>query len=582
MLERELERARKPPTLMEGRYVISGILGKGGNAGVYQAWDTKLKCWRAIKVLSHEFIRDDQIRARFAQEAATMARLDHRNLVQVYDISDDPFTPHIVMELCSGGSIIQWMKVHGAVPPRLALQVIESTALAVGVAHEDNITHRDIKPQNILIDHKGIIKLTDFGIARDEDNSLTMAGATMGTYAFMAPEQRHDSTQVDWRADIYSLGATLFTLVKVKTTTELFVAERGDELLADLPDPIVDIILGCCAYKPKDRYQSIAECVAAIVAAREKLPPDPKHPPLSALAEPLPPGPPTEVKDYDKLGDLLKSLALNDDSPTFVDRSRPASEFENTTLAGASRPDSKVLPYYMSMPERPREPTDPTARPSYLDEDPEDVEPQRRVHRTIGSDGTVEVTPVPPPGAGTPAPVSAGERDSEGTIPEEVVEIVEVEPGVMDDPRIMLGIAASLALVLVAFFGLVWSGSVNLAAAQKQSLEAEKALIEAIEGSAPVIQQIGASGGDASSLQETYFKVKDAQPGQRAALALSYADDLKNESEGRKLSGVAVGLVEQVDLDAQKYRKARDNWRETSGSLTGNIAITVGLGTAPP
>ncbi|MCB9674020.1 MAG: serine/threonine protein kinase [Alphaproteobacteria bacterium] len=570
MLENNLDRARQAPTLKDGRYVISGVLGKGGNAGVYQAWDTKLRCWRAIKVLSHQFIKDDQVRARFAQEAATMARLDHKNLVQVYDISDDPFTPHIVMELCGGGSIIQWMKEHGAVPPRLALQVIESTAHAVATAHEDNITHRDIKPQNILIDHKGVIKLTDFGIARDEDNSLTMAGATMGTYAFMAPEQRHDSTQVDWRADIYSLGATLFTLVKVKTTTELFVAERDDELLEGLPEPIVDLILKCCAYKPKDRYQSVDELVAAIREARDRLPPDPSHPPLNALARPLPDSPPADLPDFSQLEDLLKSLALNDDTPTYME-SGQKDEVDTTlgTTSGTPLPDRKVLPYYMSS-SRPSRPTDPGERPSYLDDlyDEEPAAPTPRKAVSIGTEGAqAEARPATP----VPSAPAAEEADAE-----------EEDDSPTLDGRLWIGLAAAMALVVVAFGGSLMIGMNAVTGAQKNTVLAEKALLQSIENSTPTIQEIGQAGGDAGSLQETYWKVKDAREPTRTDAALAYADDLVREADGRKLSGAARGLVDAVGHDAEKLRSKREDWQEASESLTGTLAITAGLGAPPP
>ncbi len=567
MLENNLQRAKEPPTLKAGRYVISGTLGKGGNAGVYQAWDTKLRTWRAVKVLSNEFIRDDHVRARFAQEAATMARLDHPNLVQVYDISDDPFTPHIVMELCAGGSIIQWMKQHGAVPPRLAMHVIKSTALGVQVAHEANITHRDIKPQNILIDHKGTIKLTDFGIARDEDNNLTQAGATMGTYAFMAPEQRHDSAQVDFRADIYSLGATLFTLVQVKTTTELFVAEKGDEVLQGIPEPVVDFILKACAYKPSQRYQSIEAVVAAIDAVVEALPPDPDHAPLNALAKPLPDAPPTDLPDFTELEDLLKSLALNEDQPTFVDRGR-STPIENTTLdTGRTRePERRVLPYYMSTPSR----TDhgssaptaaPNTRPSYLDEEEADQTPVS-IPETVRLDGTV------------PSPTSR-------EVAEQAAAAAAEQEEEAFDKRTVAILGSALAMAFFAFAVLLYIGANNVNAARRASLIAEATLIDSVESSAPVIQQLG-TVAETADLQQTYFEVADAPPATRGDAALAYADDLVTASSGVELNSVGQGLIDRVDHDAQQLRAARKSWSEASNSLTGTIAVQIGLGEPAP
>jgi serine/threonine protein kinase len=567
MLENNLQRAKAPPALKAGRYVISGTLGKGGNAGVYQAWDTRLRTWRAIKVLSHEFIRDDHVRARFAQEAATMARLDHPNLVQVYDISDDPFTPHIVMELCAGGSIIQWMKQHGAVPPRLALHVIRSTALGVKTAHEANITHRDIKPQNILIDHKGTIKLTDFGIARDEDNSLTQAGATMGTYAFMAPEQRHDSAQVDLRADIYSLGATLFTLVQVKTTTELFVAEKGDEVLAGIPDPVVDFILKACAYKPSQRYQSIDELVAALDDAMAKLPPDPDHAPLNALAKPLPDAPPTELSDLSPFSDLLKSLALNEDQPTFVDRGR-RSDIENTTLdtGRTPEPERRVLPYYMSSPSR----TDhgssrpaPQGRPSYLDASSYVEEPS--------------YSEAPPPPQSAPPSMP----DSKPLVyhDSDVVEEEEEEPTVDQNTLILLG--SALVMVFVVFAVFLYLGASNLNEARRSTLIAEATLVRSVKSAAPVIPLLEAAPGGAG-LQQTFFRVEDAPEGEQGDAALAFADDLVSASAAIELNSVSQGLVDQVGSDAGQLRAARESWVEATNSIPGTVALQLGLGQAAP
>lgn len=537
MLDQNLNQAKKPPALKNGRYLVTGVLGKGGNAGVYKAWDTQLRQWRAIKVLANEFIKDDEVRQRFAQEAATMARLEHDNLVRVFDISDDAYTPHIVMELCTGGSIIDWMKANGAVPPKLAVDVIRQTALGVRCAHEDGFIHRDIKPQNILITHKNVVKLTDFGIARQEDSSLTQAGATIGTYAFMAPEQRHDSTQVDERADIYSLGATLFTMLQVKTTTELFVADKGDEILEGIPDPLVDFILTACAYKPKNRYQSINELLEALDACDAQLPDDPPHHPLGVLAQPLPDGPPESVPDQSQLEDLLKSLALHDDTPTYV-----ASNTSPKAVAPEPPPPAppQALPYVMSQPAPQAMPMG--SRPSYIDES-EYEQPKAK--------------PKPPPEP-TPPP------------PEPVDE--EVPP--YQNP-VVLGVAAGGVLLLTVIACLfLGANQVNSAAADTQRAVAD--LDRAIEASAPAVT----ASGD-RTLESLYFRATEGPEKARLPARDRYVKAL-SKAQRADLPSDAKILMDQVALAEKRRASASSEWTHASQGVLGSMAIGFGLADPPP
>jgi serine/threonine protein kinase len=543
MLEKDLDIDKPAPTLEGGRYVVAGVLGKGGNAGVYQAWDTSLRCWRAVKVLSHEFINDDQVRQRFAQEAATMARLDHPNLVQVYDISDDPYTPHIVMELCAGGTIIDWMRVHGAVPPRLATRVITSTARGVEVAHVEGIVHRDIKPQNILIDQKGTIKLTDFGIARQGNSMLTVSGSTIGTYAFMAPEQRHDSTSVDARADVYSLGATLYTLVAVKTTTELFVAERGDEVLGGVPDPIVDVILKACAYKPRDRFQSVEELVQALQVAHDRLPPDPPHPPLQALARPLPDSPPSTLPDLTALEGLLKSLALHDDTPTYSPREH-APDLDHTTLGTSATPpaERRVLPYYMPSHDTTGSKKAKRAageRPSYLD--PSSVTPPR-----------------PPERAPEPVAVAPVQGDA--------------EPPWASAIRLGGPIVVVLLFGLLVFGGVAGWGAMGVNDARSQA---------AVEAATPALHAIAQAGGNAAPLESAWWAIKDAPPDERPRAAAAFARDVAAEAKGKPVSASAKVLLDDLAADLAAVDQARSDWEAAADSGIGALGVALGLAVAP-
>jgi serine/threonine protein kinase len=173
---------------LAGRYIVTRLLGKGAHARVYLAHDSRLKQWRAVKVLASNHIDDDHVRSRFEAEAEVMAKLSHQNLMRVIDIDRDGKVPFMVMELARGGAVLDWCKRHGALPPRLALRVAMQCAEGLHHAHEQGVVHRDVKPHNILVREEDRVVLTDFGIARIDDGlHLTAAGSAMGTFVFMAP-----------------------------------------------------------------------------------------------------------------------------------------------------------------------------------------------------------------------------------------------------------------------------------------------------------------------------------------------------------------------------------------------------------
>ena len=218
MADQEVEHRAIPetnsPTLGNGRYRLATKLGEGGMAVVYRAWDTRDCEWRAIKVLLPEYAQRAKLRIRFANEAQTMLKLNHRHLVTVYDVGMNEALPFIVMEIADGGCVIDWVDAHGPMPSKMAVDVMMQVCKGVGAAHAMGVVHRDIKPHNILITRRGVCRVTDFGIAQIEDaGGMTKTGSVMGTLGYMAPEQRTDAKNVDVRADVYGLGATLYKLV---------------------------------------------------------------------------------------------------------------------------------------------------------------------------------------------------------------------------------------------------------------------------------------------------------------------------------------------------------------------------------
>jgi len=236
-------------------------------ATVYRCFDERLQVTRAVKILSEEFSDKPRIRARFEAEARTMAVLDHANIVRVYDVGSEGSTVYIVMELVDGMTLLQRIEQGGAVPPPEALQITRAMLDGIRAAHAQHIIHRDIKPHNILLSSDGRVRITDFGIARSNhitEESFTKTGAVMGTWAFMAPEQRVNSKGVDERADLYGVGATLFAMVTKRTPMDLFASDLDPVMLRDVPDTVLPLIRMSTRYQPDERYVDAQAMLTAV------------------------------------------------------------------------------------------------------------------------------------------------------------------------------------------------------------------------------------------------------------------------------------------------------------------------------
>lgn len=193
--------------LLGGRYRLLGEIGAGGMAVVHRARDLALGADRAVKVLRPG--ADGSARARFLAEARTTARLKHPNVVEVYDVHDEGDEPWIVVELLED-SAMDRIASAGPFAPRDAARIVGSVLDALQHAHDHGVVHRDVKPENVLLDARGEPRLADFGVARTPDGARTRPGTEIGTPTFMAPEAGAD---VDGRADVYSAGATLYVLL---------------------------------------------------------------------------------------------------------------------------------------------------------------------------------------------------------------------------------------------------------------------------------------------------------------------------------------------------------------------------------
>ncbi len=304
-----------PRPLAQGRYTLVSCLGEGGMSTVHRAYDHRLRVWRAIKEINPEMAKRQKLRERFVTEEQIGARLEHPNIVRVYDVDKDTPTPYISMELCEGGSVVDWLDRHGPMPAELAVRVMVDICKGIAHAHEQGVIHRDIKPHNILVSRDGISKICDFGIAReDEDHrNLTRTGSALGTLGYMAPEQRNDAKKVDERADVYSLGSTLYSLLTNRTTLELFAASQDHSLLDGVPTQLAPIVLRATAYDPGDRFDSVSALLAALRECAPKLPLATKETPALAQTPATPPRVPEQMLPAPEES---AGFDLDDDPPT--------------------------------------------------------------------------------------------------------------------------------------------------------------------------------------------------------------------------------------------------------------------------
>jgi tRNA A-37 threonylcarbamoyl transferase component Bud32 len=201
-------------SLLDGRYRLEEKLGSGGMSTVYRAFDETLERWVAIKLMHRDLSADADQLERFRREARTAAALSHPHVVTIINAGEDEGHPYIVLEYVEGETLKDRIKRDGPLPPGEAVAYAIEIARALEVAHDARLVHRDIKPQNILIDLEGRAKVTDFGIARSltESEGLTQAGRVLGTTDYISPEQALGES-VSEQSDIYSLGVCLYEML---------------------------------------------------------------------------------------------------------------------------------------------------------------------------------------------------------------------------------------------------------------------------------------------------------------------------------------------------------------------------------
>ena len=266
--------------LRVGNYDVLDRLGAGGMGTVFKARHRRMKRIVALKVLSKETASSRMFLERFQREVETIARLNHPNIVMAFDADECEVGPFLVMEFVNGMDLATEVMRRGPLPLVDAIDRIIQSARGLDYAHARGIIHRDIKPGNILLDAEGVVKVADLGLARLNDpaaesknTGLTQTGTVMGTAEYMSPEQAIDSGTVDHRADIYSLGCTLYFLLSGRSTYEagsfmaMLLKHRDSPIPAlrtarpDVPPELETIFRKMVAKLPEERHASMAEVV---------------------------------------------------------------------------------------------------------------------------------------------------------------------------------------------------------------------------------------------------------------------------------------------------------------------------------
>lgn len=272
----------KAKNLVMGSYIILEKLGEGGMGQVFKARHKRMKREVALKVLAPKFVKDQNALKRFHREVEAAARLTHLNIVTAFDADEAHGTHYLVMEFVRGQDLGELIKKSGHLPVAKAVDFILQSARGLAYAHDQGVVHRDIKPSNLLLDDSGTVKILDMGLARFDEApgddvsqaGLTGTGTLMGTVDYMAPEQAMDSKTADHRADIYSLGCSLYFLItgqpvyREDTIMKRIMAHQSADApqLPGADNRLQDLFQRMVAKQPADRIQPTTELIAALEA----------------------------------------------------------------------------------------------------------------------------------------------------------------------------------------------------------------------------------------------------------------------------------------------------------------------------
>ncbi|WP_422123554.1 Stk1 family PASTA domain-containing Ser/Thr kinase [Planococcus sp. X10-3] len=256
---------------INGRYKIKELIGGGGMSNVYLAHDMILDRDIAIKLLRYDFSNEEELRRRFQREALSTTSLAHPNIVNIFDVGEDGAIPYLVMEYVPGKTLKEYIIEHSPIAPERAVKIMTQLASALAHAHHNQIVHRDIKPQNILMDAEGNVKISDFGIAMAlSATSYTQTNSVLGTVHYLSPEQARGGNATK-KSDIYSLGIVMYELLTgrlpfsgesaVSIALKHLQTETPSlrQIVPTIPQSLENVVLKATAKDAQHRYQSADE-----------------------------------------------------------------------------------------------------------------------------------------------------------------------------------------------------------------------------------------------------------------------------------------------------------------------------------
>jgi serine/threonine protein kinase len=534
------------PLVLFERYRLDRVLGEGGQAVVLAVFDLRLEVERALKMMLPRLARKRVQRERFVAEAELLARIEHPNVVRVYDVSVAPPAPYFVAELITGGSLADRLQ-RGPLPPRMVVDVLCQVCAGLEAAHGAGVVHRDVKPHNVLLTPSGGCKVVDFGIARHEDSAHTKAGVTMGTEGFMPPEQFTDAASVDVRADVYGVGMTAFVLLTRRDPVEWLGGERRG-----VPEALVSVLEAATAQDRELRPPTTAALAQQLREAAAALPDDPPGLPLvvgrSGSSDPA----------------LARRLA---DVAAWV-TAEPSSEEGSASLAGSTPSLRPTAGYSMS---RPR--ADAAHRPQYLSEPPpappsgfevkldhEELQATLEARSRRGESPDPGFLPPPPP----PEPEAEAPPEPAPEPAPAPAEAAASHEGdhAADHRALWLAVAVTaLAIALAVAVG-GWAMRERSEAQHHVVVgEARSALVDSVDENLAVcgaLEQLGSDPTELAGLLQAFERARGDEARARAAAAL--VDRLRSEAERLAEPGSAARA--SLDLQTAPMVEAAARWRQ--------------------
>jgi serine/threonine-protein kinase len=270
--------------VIKGRYKLIDELGRGSFATVYIARDTKNNRIYAVKIMHVEFSDDGELLARFQREADILLHLSDPHIVQIFDYGDEIDIHYIVMDYIDGQNLKYHTLTHGPMDALRALDYAKQIAAGLDTAYKHGVVHRDIKPQNIVINSQDVVKITDFGLARSRETvTLTQSNVFMGTAYYIPPEQAESGRLADTRSDLYSVAAVLFEMLtghppfEGETAVDIVIKHMNEKVPSicrirlDLPPELDQFMQKAMAKSPADRYITPKEFIAAIEQLQKRI-----------------------------------------------------------------------------------------------------------------------------------------------------------------------------------------------------------------------------------------------------------------------------------------------------------------------